>query len=43
MCEKEYPQEFSARVYKIGRDDRGSRLTFLKLTGGLVHVRDKIE
>ena len=43
MCEKEYPQEFSARVYKIGRDDRGSRLTFLKLTGGMVHVRDKIE
>ncbi len=43
MCEKEYQQEFSARVYKIGRDDRGSRLTFLKLTGGMVHVRDKIE
>ncbi|WP_455719374.1 NYN domain-containing protein [Agathobacter sp.] len=43
MCEKQYPEEFSARVYKIGRDDRGSRLTFLKITGGSLKVRDKVE
>lgn len=43
MCERNYPDEFSARVYKIGRDDRGSRLTFLKVTGGCLRVRDKIE
>lgn len=39
----EYPDEFGARVYKIGRDDRGSRLTYLKVTGGSIKVRDKIE
>lgn len=29
-----YPEEFSARVYKIARDDQGRRLTQLKITGG---------
>ena len=29
-----YPKEFSARVYKISRDDQGRRLTHLKITGG---------
>ncbi|MFZ2257538.1 MAG: translation factor GTPase family protein [Clostridiaceae bacterium] len=29
-----YPLEFSARVYKISRDDQGRRLTHLKITGG---------
>ncbi len=29
-----YPKEFAARVYKIGRDARGARLTYLKVTGG---------
>ena len=43
MCERNYSDDFSARVYKIGRDDRGSRLTFLKVTGGCLRVRDKIE
>lgn len=43
MCKRNYPDDFSARVYKIGRDDRGSRLTFLKVTGGCLRVRDKIE
>ena len=39
MCERNYPDDFSARVYKIGRDDRGSRLTFLKVTGGCIRVQ----
>lgn len=30
---------FAARVYKIGRDAQGQRLTFLKLTGGELNVR----
>ncbi|MCM1107219.1 MAG: TetM/TetW/TetO/TetS family tetracycline resistance ribosomal protection protein [Blautia sp.] len=38
----EYPGEFSARVYKIGRDGRGARLTFLKVTGGGLKVKDRI-
>ena len=33
------PQEFGARVYKIARDDKGERLTFLKVTGGSLKVR----
>ena len=38
-----YGAEFSARVYKIGRDDRGARLTYLKVTGGSLKSRGKIE
>ncbi len=38
----EYPAEFGARVYKIARDDQGSRLTYLKLTGGTLKVRAPI-
>ncbi len=34
-----YPDEFAARVYKIARDVQGNRLTFLKITGGSLHVR----
>lgn len=40
--ENVYPDDFSARVYKIGRDDRGSRLTYMKITGGNISVKDKI-
>ena len=38
----EYEDEFSARVYKIGRDAKGARLTYLKVTGGTLHVKDRI-
>jgi small GTP-binding protein len=41
--EKTYPDDFSARVFKIGRDDRGARLTYLKLTGGSLAVRERVE
>ena len=33
---------FGALVYKIGRDARGARLTHLKVTSGILHVKDKI-
>ena len=33
---------FGALVYKIGRDARGARLTYLKVTSGKLHVKDKI-
>ena len=36
---KQYPEEFSARVYKISRDPQGARLTWLKVTGGSLKVR----
>jgi small GTP-binding protein len=42
-AEKCYPDDFSARIFKIGRDDRGARLTYLKLTGGSLSVRDRVE
>jgi len=35
----EYPAEFGAKVYKIGRDDQGNRLTYLKVTGGSLKVK----
>ena len=37
-----WPGAFSARVYKIARDGQGRRLTFLKVTGGTLHVRDAL-
>ncbi|MBR3929622.1 MAG: TetM/TetW/TetO/TetS family tetracycline resistance ribosomal protection protein [Clostridia bacterium] len=36
---KAYPEEFSARVYKIGRDQAGARLTYVKIIGGSLKVR----
>ena len=37
---KTYPAEFGASVYKISRDAQGNRLTWLKVTGGSLQVRD---
>ncbi len=39
---KEYPQNFSARVYKITRDGSGNRLTHMKITGGSLKVKSLI-
>jgi len=36
---KSYPEEFGARVFKISRDPQGNRLTWLKVTGGILKVR----
>ncbi|MGN1156994.1 MAG: NYN domain-containing protein, partial [Agathobacter sp.] len=33
---------FGALVYKIGRDQRGTRLTHIKITSGVLNVKDKI-
>lgn len=38
----ERPNEFGARVYKISRDEKGARLTHMKLTGGALNVRDAV-
>ena len=47
--EKEYElggksskEDFGALVYKIGRDARGARLTHIKITSGVLKVKDKI-
>ncbi len=34
-----WPAEFAARVYKISRDPQGARLTWLKVTGGVLRVK----
>lgn len=38
--EPEWPQDFGARVFKITRDERGERLTWLKVTGRQLRVRE---
>ena len=37
-----YGDAFAAQVFKISSDEKGSRLTHLKITGGALHVRDAI-
>ena len=34
-----YPPQFGARVFKISRDDKGARLTWLKVTGGTLKAK----
>lgn len=34
-----YPEDFGARIYKISRDDKGNRLTYMKITGGSLKVK----
>ncbi len=41
--EKKYPDKFGAKVYKINRDSQGNRLTYLKVTGGVLRVKDIID
>lgn len=39
---KEYPDVFSARVFKVSRDSQGNRLTWLKITGGSLKTKTVI-
>lgn len=39
---RHYPEEFGAQVYKISRDSKGKRLTWLRLTGGSLSVRELV-
>lgn len=38
-----YPAEFGARVFKVTRDDQGTRLTHLKIIGGKLKVKDLLK
>ena len=40
--EKSYREDFAARVYKIAHDPQGGRLTYLKITGGSLNVRQTL-
>ena len=35
-----YPEAFGAKVYKIARDDQGNRLSYMKITGGTLKVKE---
>lgn len=39
----DYPDEFGAKVFKIAEDNQGNRLTFLKVTGGSLKVREVLK
>ena len=40
--EKTYPEEFGARVYKISQDEKGNRLSHIRVTGGVLKARQKL-
>ena len=41
-AEKKYGEKFGARVFKISEDEKGQRLTHIKITGGSLKVKDVI-
>lgn len=41
--EREYKHEFAAKVFKIARDEKGNRLTYLKVTGGVLKARMELQ
>lgn len=42
MTEGERRDSFGARVFKIARDAQGNRLTYMKVTGGVMRVKDTL-
>ena len=38
----EYPEAFGAKVFKIARDEQGNRLTYMKITGGSLKVKETL-
>jgi len=43
MKPKAYSDEFSARVFKIARDEQKNRLTYMKIMGGKLRTKDILE
>ena len=47
MCslvqERSWPAEFAARVYRVSRGERGERLSWLKVTGGVLKAKQLVE
>ena len=39
---KTYSDKFAARVFKIAHDEKGEKLSYIKITGGSLRVRDQI-
>ncbi|MCQ2510747.1 MAG: TetM/TetW/TetO/TetS family tetracycline resistance ribosomal protection protein [Lachnospiraceae bacterium] len=42
LPEKDVPEAFGARVFKISRDPNGTRLTWIKVTGGTLKVKSQL-
>ena len=42
MAVPSYPAEFGARIFKIARDEQGNRLTYMKITGGSLKVKETL-
>lgn len=42
-AQKRYGADFGARVYKVARDEQGTRLTYLKVTGGALKVKTELK
>lgn len=38
-----YGDDFGARVYKIARDEQGNRLTYMKITGGILKAKSLLQ
>lgn len=41
--EKAYPKAFGAKIFKIAEDEKGQRLTYMKITGGTLPVKTTLE
>lgn len=41
--EKRYPETFGAKVFKITRDGNGNRLTHMKITGGSLKAKTRLQ
>ena len=39
----DYPERFAAKVFKLSEDKQKNRLTFLKITGGSLRVREQLQ
>ncbi len=42
LKEKEFPETFGARIFRISRDAQGQRQVHVRITGGILRVRDEI-
>lgn len=42
-AEPKHGQKFGAKAYKIGTDEKGQRLTYVKITGGSLKVKSLLE
>ena len=43
MKSPDYRKQFGSKVFKISRDEQGNRLTHLKVTGGILKVKDMLK